>query len=1122
MNVGIKDDSANTSWPIGSVINNTYEVRNIFTSGGMGIVYQVFHLGWKINLAMKSPRIVALKDMEVRIANFTRECNVWADLGLHTHIVSCYYVRAINGVPHIFAEYVEGGSLEDWITSGKLYLDVDQASLERILDIAIQTAWGLHYAHEQGVIHQDVKPANILMSKDGTAKVTDFGLAKAREFLPETSIGLTGRKKIMVSSEGLTPAYCSPEQVRRERLDERTDIWSWAVGCLEMFFGEVVWLNGSLVRETLMDYLRNPGHYHIKVSIPHGVGDLLSKCLSYDREDRPSSFRDIASSLQDIYAAVLGRHYQRQYPENIELRAGSLNNKALSMIDLNQPALADEYWMQALRQDPHYAIAIYNYGLEQWRRGEITDHDLLESLTLALEPKFDRTTIQELCNFIHLERGDLSTTSSEYREKTGYVDDGPEISDEFEINVGKTLEQLPGNVPKVHVIDIEFGGERALTVSNDHYAKIWDLRRGKVVQEIFFGHTGKYIEAISASKDWRYLLASEDDLKFEERSHIISRWDLTNPQNSKILFETVFEKDQAFTLSPDGRYALFPLQKNLILVDTASGKRIWERPIEGEIFTLKFLPGSKRFLSGPFSLCIWDTITGKIIKEMPGHKRVITDIAINENGTLALTANIDQTLRLWDLELGRCIRVLHGSRAPVTAVKISPDGKYAMSGGHDHLLRYWDLTSGRCLATFGRGDKEETTSIAFDLSTRVALSGGRRLRQWKIPFFRWKAPFIVSVPLSSIAARSRQKEYTELVKKAKDALNKNDYAGSYQHCLIALSLPGYETDDVILDLIEVAGQHGIRTKLNSPPTLVKDFLHELDVTAISTSRDKNRLFIGCGSGRVYIWDSNDPNRNGSFLVHSEDVVHLSPVWNGDYLLSGAWDSTICLWNSITGEVIWKHQEHYVNRKESIALTPDGKYILFATCEDHIDKLDLMTGKVVSILSSPPYISDCIALSPDGRFAYTSGQDAGDGSNRNLTMWDLKSSSVIKRFRLNSPYETVQFCPEARKLFCLYMSGGMDIWDENLTLIKQIGGTARNFGTTSDGRFLVLCHDNGSVEIIDWQTTRPITSFKAHDASVGVVNISANGHYIITGGMDFRAKIWRLNWQYQFGSSDYGS
>src|SRR6266851_2154727 len=94
--------------------------------------------------------------------------------------MSCYYVRRLGGIPRVFAEYVEGGSLKDWIDSGKLYEGGAEQARERILDIAIQFAWGLHYAHEQGLIHQDVKPANVMMTPDGTAKVSDVGLARAR------------------------------------------------------------------------------------------------------------------------------------------------------------------------------------------------------------------------------------------------------------------------------------------------------------------------------------------------------------------------------------------------------------------------------------------------------------------------------------------------------------------------------------------------------------------------------------------------------------------------------------------------------------------------------------------------------------------------------------------------------------------------------------------------------------------------------------------------------------------------------------------------------------------------------------------------------------------------------
>lgn len=135
-----------------------------------------------------------------------KECETWINLGLHPNIVSCYYVRTLGGIPRVFAEYVEGGSLKDWIDHKKLYEEGKDKVLERILDIAIQFAWGVQYAHEQGLIHQDVKPANVMMTVDGTVKATDFGLTKARAVVGE-SPNRDSQQSVLVSSGGMTPAY---------------------------------------------------------------------------------------------------------------------------------------------------------------------------------------------------------------------------------------------------------------------------------------------------------------------------------------------------------------------------------------------------------------------------------------------------------------------------------------------------------------------------------------------------------------------------------------------------------------------------------------------------------------------------------------------------------------------------------------------------------------------------------------------------------------------------------------------------------------------------------------------------------------------------------------------------
>src|SRR5271155_3156479 len=167
-----------TQWQVGDVIADLYKVQ-WQTQGGMGVVHRVYHQGWKIDLAVKAPRPEFVAD-PASMRNFETEAETWVGLGLHPNIVSCVYVRRLDGLPRVFAEWVDSGSLHDAIQSRRLYEGTPEEVLARILDVAIQFAWGLDYAHSQGLIHQDVKPLNVMLTADWTVKVTDFGLAKAR------------------------------------------------------------------------------------------------------------------------------------------------------------------------------------------------------------------------------------------------------------------------------------------------------------------------------------------------------------------------------------------------------------------------------------------------------------------------------------------------------------------------------------------------------------------------------------------------------------------------------------------------------------------------------------------------------------------------------------------------------------------------------------------------------------------------------------------------------------------------------------------------------------------------------------------------------------------------------
>jgi Tol biopolymer transport system component len=271
-----------------------YEILSAIGAGGMGEVYRATDTNLKRHVALKVlPQAVASD--EERLARFQREAEVLASLN-HPNIAHLYGLEKSEGTFALVMELVEGSTLADRIAQGPI-------PVTEALPIAKQIAEALEGAHEQGIIHRDLKPANVKVRDDGTVKLLDFGLAKAMEspasVSPAVSHSPTLTTPAMTQAGVIlgTAAYMSPEQARGQRVDKRTDVWSFGCVVYEMLTGRAAFSGETVPDLIAMVLAREPDLTALPPATPASVRRLLRRCVEKDVRRR---LRDIGDARLEL------------------------------------------------------------------------------------------------------------------------------------------------------------------------------------------------------------------------------------------------------------------------------------------------------------------------------------------------------------------------------------------------------------------------------------------------------------------------------------------------------------------------------------------------------------------------------------------------------------------------------------------------------------------------------------------------------------------------------------------------------------------------------------------------------------------------------------------------------
>jgi serine/threonine protein kinase len=312
-----------------------YRVLEVLGGGGMGVVYKAEDI--------KLGRRVALKFLPEELAGnaaamhrFEREARAASALN-HPNICTIHGVEEHEGQPFIVMELLEGHTLRDILSQEADSKTDSLFRLEPLLDTALQIANGLEAAHQKGIIHRDIKPANIFITNHGQAKILDFGLAKLHEFesvVPQPQSSAEPRPKqgsnplLTLTRTGTTvgtAAYMSPEQVRGEKLDPRTDLFSFGLVLYEMATRQRAFPGDSarVLHHAILKQAPVPVR-QLNCQIPAKLENVVSRALEKNREARYQTAAEMRADLESLERQLAPKRLPRVWAMGLGIAAAIL------------------------------------------------------------------------------------------------------------------------------------------------------------------------------------------------------------------------------------------------------------------------------------------------------------------------------------------------------------------------------------------------------------------------------------------------------------------------------------------------------------------------------------------------------------------------------------------------------------------------------------------------------------------------------------------------------------------------------------------------------------------------------------------------------------------------------
>jgi len=1076
-------------WKIGAIVDGKYEVKGIIGRGGMGIVYNIRHREWDVELAVKMP--LSYSDAsDMFKARFIREAQIWVNLGMHPNVVQCWYVRELGGIPCVFMDYIGGGSLKDWIKTKK----VQPGEWGKILDLIIQACDGLSYAYQNGVAaHRDIKPGNLLLTNDGRLCVTDFGIVRhKKEQEIETQsvklpVGAAGLSMTITGSDLGTPEYSAPEQWGKAKdADPRSDIYALGGILFELCCGRRPFDDG-IHREPAQVmigrhlFMPPPDPRAFRQDVPAELASLIVSCLQKDPDKRPASIAEFRRQCVDVYVRAVGMPYERPEPQTAELRSDALNNRGVSLLDLGRKQEAFAAFEDALKLDPHHPESVYNKAVVEWRDRCITDEEVVRRLK---EAKQVSPRAGLYLAHIYIERAAADVAEHELIEA---IEHGAVIP----------------------------------------YSAIWRaLGDTQMAQEKFSEASESYQKALELLANDHLLQQRRSLAEHQSRSfdgQILFPW-------PRCLHTFMGEKNEAkgATLTPDGRLALLRYHHELKFWHLMSGELlwtfIWNAPYEqwnckgqaNTITTVILTPDGRCLVSADSkhsALRLWDMESGNCLRIFHGHTDGINTLILLPGGNHVISGSADMTLRLWDLRTGETLQEFRGHSNPVKNAAITPDGQYLFSCGGE-AVRVWEALTGKYVKRLG--GKERIATLAVSSDGQKIFAGGQDglIRVYSWPLGRLLHTFSGHADAITTLAGSPDGRFVVSGSRDKTLRVWNIATGKVIHqlkghtaavtaCTLAKNgrLLVSVSRDRTARLWNIATGECIR--------VLQTFSHWME--CVTPTLNEHAIIIGNTEelrvqrlqDGVYVRTFTCSNKSLSlpaYFSQSQGIEKTSKL-----LFQSTGDEFLLDW-------------HDTDQAPTIPVSIDGRFAMLLSGKEQFRFLDLQSQALLELFKGSSGLQNfrkhrnwmtVQVMTHDEQVLISNWYDAS------LRVWDVQRAQEIRVLEGHQEIVTaLAVTPDGTHL----VSGSADktirLWNlrtgESLRVLAGHEGQITAIAITPNARYILSGSVDKTLRVWDAATGTCLRTLSGHAESITAVAITNDGHLAFSASKDKTFRLWGID------------